>query len=113
MASWMITAVGVAAAVCSMSSFVPQAVKIWRERDAASVSLRMYVVTVAGFSLWAAYGVALGSWPLVGSNLVCLALSAAILVLKLRYGGGDRKKANGRGGDPPRPSPAHLSSGDS
>ncbi|HTK35190.1 MAG TPA: SemiSWEET transporter [Caulobacteraceae bacterium] len=81
----MIDAVGVAAALCSMSSFTPQLVKIWRERDADSVSLRMYVVTVTGFGLWTAYGLLLGSWPLVGSNLVSLGLSAAILVLKLRF----------------------------
>lgn len=83
---YLINAIGVAAAVCSMSSFVPQVVKIWREKHAGSVSLRMYVVTVTGFALWIAYGVALKSWPLVGSNLVCLGLAAAILVLKLRYG---------------------------
>lgn len=76
--------VGIAAAGCSMASFAPQAAKIIREHDAASVSLRMYVVTVIGFSLWSAYGVLLASWPLVGSNLVCLALSGFILILKLR-----------------------------
>ena len=76
---------GVAAALCSMASFVPQVVKIARERDASSVSLRMYVVTVIGFALWAGYGVLLGSWPLVGSNLISLALSAAVLILKLRF----------------------------
>lgn len=83
----LINAIGVLAAVCSMTSFVPQVIKIWREKDASSVSLRMYVVTVAGFSLWAVYGLMQGAWPLVGSNLVCLALAAAILALKLRYGG--------------------------
>jgi MtN3 and saliva related transmembrane protein len=83
-----INAVGVLAALCSMVSFVPQVTKIWRERDASSVSLRMYVVTVLGFSLWTAYGVLLKSWPLVGSNLISLVLSAAILVLKLRFGEG-------------------------
>ena len=82
----LLNLVGTAAALCSMTSFVPQVVKIWRERDASSVSLRMYVVTVTGFALWITYGVMLGSWPLVGSNSVCLALSAAILVLKLRFG---------------------------
>jgi MtN3 and saliva related transmembrane protein len=45
----------------------------------------MYLVTVAGFALWVAYGVMLGSWPLVGSNLVCLALAAWILTLKFRF----------------------------
>ena len=86
MAQLLLNAIGTGAALCSMSSFVPQVVKIWRERDASSVSLRMYVVTVTGFSLWTAYGVMLKSWPLVGSNSVCLMLSAMILALKLRFG---------------------------
>jgi len=81
----LINTVGVAAAACSMASFVPQALKIVRERDATSVSLRMYVVTVLAFALWTSYGFLLKSWPLIGSNLVCLALAGLILCLKLRY----------------------------
>jgi MtN3 and saliva related transmembrane protein len=81
----LIDAVGVGAAVCSMTSFAPQLLKIWRERDAASVSLRMYLVTVAGFSLWIAYGFLIGRWPLVASNAVCLAMAGAVLALKLRF----------------------------
>ena len=77
--------VGTLAALCSMASFTPQIVKIWREKDAASVSLRMYVVTVTGFMLWIAYGVLIGSWPVAASNTVCLALSGAILALKWRF----------------------------
>jgi MtN3 and saliva related transmembrane protein len=80
-----INAVGVSAAICSMGSFVPQAVKIFREHDASAVSVRMYVVTVIGFALWSFYGVLLKSWPLAGSNLVSLSLAALILMLKLRY----------------------------
>jgi MtN3 and saliva related transmembrane protein len=68
-----------------MASFIPQAVKIIRERDASSVSLGMYVVTAIGFALWSTYGVLLRSWPLIGSNLVSLALSGLILFLKIRY----------------------------
>ncbi|MDB5450828.1 MAG: hypothetical protein JWQ52_1956 [Phenylobacterium sp.] len=77
--------VGTGAALCSMTSFGPQIVKIWRERDASSVSLRMYVVTVTGFSLWIAYGVLIQSWPVIGSNVVCLLMAATILVLKWRF----------------------------
>lgn len=77
--------VGTAAALCSMASFTPQILKIWRERDASSVSLRMYVVTVTGFMLWVAYGVLTKSWPVAGSNVVCLVLSAVILGLKWRF----------------------------
>ena len=82
----VVDAIGVAAAACSMASFLPQAIKIWREKDASSISLRMYVVTVAGFSLWIAYGLLIGRWPLVGANTVCLAMAAGILVLKIHFG---------------------------
>ena len=79
--------IGTGAALCSMTSFVPQIVKIVRERDATSVSLRMYAVTVTGFSLWIAYGLMTRAWPVVAANTVCLVLSATILVLKWRLGG--------------------------
>jgi MtN3 and saliva related transmembrane protein len=80
----LINAIGTLAAAGSMASFIPQAAKIIREHDATSVSLRMYVVTRVGFSLWSAYGVLLKSWPLIAANLVCLSLASFILVLKLR-----------------------------
>src|SRR6185312_3402083 len=77
--------IGALAALCSMTSFVPQIVKIWRDRDASEISLRMYLITVTGFSLWIAYGVLTRSWPVAVSNAVCLALSSAILALKWRF----------------------------
>jgi MtN3 and saliva related transmembrane protein len=77
--------VGAGAAICSMSSFMPQLIKIWRERDASSISLRMYVVTVTGFTLWTIYGLLSNSWPVILANAVCLMLSAAILILKWRF----------------------------
>jgi len=77
--------VGTGAALCSMTSFGPQIVKIWRERDASSVSLRMYLVTVTGFSLWILYGVLIDSWPVAVSNVICLAMAATVLALKWRF----------------------------
>ena len=81
----LVNVIGTGAALCSTASFVPQVVKIWREKSGEAVSLRMYVLTVSAFTLWSVYGFMLGSWPLVASNLVSLALSCAILALKLRY----------------------------
>jgi MtN3 and saliva related transmembrane protein len=89
----VVDTVGVGAAVCSMTSFAPQLTKIWRERDASQVSLRMYLVTVTGFVLWTAYGILIGRWPVAVSNAVCLAMSGAVLVLKLRFDrGGSRRE---------------------
>jgi len=86
MSELLANGVGVVAACLSMASFAPQIVKILRERDASAVSTQMYVVTVSGFAVWIAYGVMIGSWPVAGSNIVNLALSGTILVLKQRYG---------------------------
>ncbi|HEX3886183.1 MAG TPA: SemiSWEET transporter [Phenylobacterium sp.] len=85
MSSLVANTVGTAAALCSMTSFAPQIAKIWRDRDAAEVSLAMYLVTVTGFCLWSGYGLIVRSWPVTVSNLVCLAMSAAVLALKWRF----------------------------
>jgi MtN3 and saliva related transmembrane protein len=81
----LINAVGTGAALCSMASFTPQILKIWREKDASSVSLRMFLLTVTAFALWTAYGILLGSWPVAVSNAVCLALSGVVLGLKWKF----------------------------
>jgi MtN3 and saliva related transmembrane protein len=83
---WLINAFGVAAGLCSMSSFVPQIVKMLRERDASGVSLRMYAVTIVGFICWTAYGALSGSWPVMLANAVCLVLVSIIFVLRWRFG---------------------------
>jgi MtN3 and saliva related transmembrane protein len=98
MSSLLIDAVGVAAGLASMASFVPQIVKIVREKDASSVSLRMFAITVTAFVLWTTFGVLTGSWPVAVSNAVCLGLSGTVLALRLRYGG------DGGGGQQVRPS---------
>jgi MtN3 and saliva related transmembrane protein len=83
---WLINAFGVAAGLCSMASFIPQIVKILHDRDASSVSLRMYAVTTVGFICWTAYGVLSNSWPVTLANAVCLCLVVTILFLRLRFG---------------------------
>jgi MtN3 and saliva related transmembrane protein len=68
----IVNAVGTAAGLFSMASFVPQVVKIVREKRAEGVALHTYVLTV--------------------SNAVNLVLSAAILALRWHYGDGDALK---------------------
>jgi MtN3 and saliva related transmembrane protein len=89
--------VGAGAALCSIASFIPQLAKLIRERTAEAVSTRMFALTVTAFSLWAVYGLMLGSWPLVAANLISLGLSGAILLLTLRL--------RGRDAAPSRPAP--------
>jgi MtN3 and saliva related transmembrane protein len=78
-----ITTIGVLAAICSTASFAPQAWKIIKSRETKDISTAMYILTVTGFGLWTAFGIALAQWPLVASNVICFFLSFFILVMKL------------------------------
>ncbi len=78
-----ITLIGYAAATFSMVSFAPQAWKVIRSGDTESISFLTYLVTVAGFALWLAFGLLKSEWPLVVSNSVCFVLSALILTMKV------------------------------
>jgi MtN3 and saliva related transmembrane protein len=86
MSGWWITLLGTAAGLLTTGSFVPQALKAWREGDTGALSLRMYLVMTAAFVLWLGYGLVIGSWPIIVFNVCNLVLSAAILRLKLREG---------------------------
>jgi MtN3 and saliva related transmembrane protein len=77
--------VGTAAALCSITSFTPQMIKIWKTRDASSVSLKTYALTVSCFVLWVAYGVMTGAWPVTFANSCALVMAAGVLVMKWRF----------------------------
>ncbi len=87
-------AIGTAAALFSVSSFVFQIQKIRQTRDASSVSLKTYAFTVTCFVLWIIYGVRLGAWPITLANGAALGMSATVLILKWRYRDGPREEAS-------------------
>ena len=72
-----LTALGLAAATLTTCSFVPQLTRVVRTRSASDLSYGMF----CAFSL----GVLRDDLPVILSNAVTLALSVAILVLKVRY----------------------------
>ena len=77
--------IGYAAAVLTTVAFFPQVLKSWQTRDLSGVSLTMYGLFTAGVALWLAYGVLLGSWPIIIANGLTLTLASVVLVLKLRH----------------------------
>jgi MtN3 and saliva related transmembrane protein len=76
---------GSLAALCTTFCWLPQAVKIIREKRTEGVSLLTQSVFTLGIALWAAYGLLLNNRPLIYANVVTLVFSLAILILKLRY----------------------------
>lgn len=78
--------VGLAAGLLTTIAFVPQALKIWQTRSAKDVSLPTFVAFTIGVALWLAYGILKQEAPIIVWNAVTLALTGAILAMKLRFG---------------------------
>jgi MtN3 and saliva related transmembrane protein len=78
--------IGATGAVLTTLCWLPQAIKVIREKETRALSLLATAAFTIGVVLWLIYGVAIGDWPLIGSNAVTLALMAVILTMKLRYG---------------------------
>ncbi|MDX2167408.1 MAG: SemiSWEET transporter [Deltaproteobacteria bacterium] len=85
-----LNALGFLAATLTTASFIPQLTKVWRTQSAEDLSAGMFSAFSLGILLWLAYGLLRGDLPVIVANSVTLALSLAILALKLRFDRRDR-----------------------
>jgi MtN3 and saliva related transmembrane protein len=86
MASALVETIGALAAILTTLCWVPQALKIIRDRETRAISLTATTLSVLGILLWLIYGLAIADAPLIGSSAVTFAITAAILALKIRHG---------------------------
>lgn len=77
---------GSLAAFITTFCWVPQILKIHRQKKADDISLVTTGALATGIFLWLLYGLLIGSWPLIMANLVSFLFIAAIVGMKLRYG---------------------------
>ena len=82
----LIDSIGVTGAALTTLCWLPQAVKIIRDKETRALSLPGTAAFTIGIALWLVYGLAIDDWPLIGSNAATLVLMAPILAMKLRYG---------------------------
>ncbi|MFH1508109.1 MAG: SemiSWEET transporter [Candidatus Omnitrophota bacterium] len=77
--------VGLIAATLTMTSFIPQVVKIARTKSAQDVSLVTLVQLSFGVLLWMAYGIYRKDPIIIMANFVTLLTLIAALTLYARY----------------------------
>jgi MtN3 and saliva related transmembrane protein len=82
----LIDVIGATGAALTTLCWLPQALKVIRDKETRALSLPATAAFTLGLALWLIYGVAIDDWPLIGSNAASLALMAPILAMKLRYG---------------------------
>lgn len=85
LSSWLVELIGSAAAVLGTLCWLPQSVKVIREKQTAGISLAANLMLLSAVSLWMIYGLMIGSWPLVVANAISTALVSTIVFMKLRY----------------------------
>ena len=84
--SLLVNGIGTVGAALTTLCWLPQALKILRERDTRAISFPANLACAVGVGCWLIYGAALPDWPLIGSSAVTLAFMLVILALKLRHG---------------------------
>jgi len=78
-----VEAIGLLAACLTTGSFLPQAVKVIKTRDTASLSLLMYIAFSLGVFLWLVYGLLRRDVAIIAANVVTLMLAVFILSIKI------------------------------
>jgi MtN3 and saliva related transmembrane protein len=76
--------IGVCAAVLTSLSYIPQVRKAWPRGSTKDLSLHMLIVLTTGLLLWIGYGLLKSDWVIVAANSVGAALSASVLIFKIR-----------------------------
>jgi MtN3 and saliva related transmembrane protein len=78
------TVVGVAAAICTTLSYIPQLKKTWQTGETGDLSLRMLLLLAAGLVLWTIYGLIRADPVIIAANATSLVLLSCIIYFKLR-----------------------------
>jgi MtN3 and saliva related transmembrane protein len=84
-----IDVLGLVAGACTSSSLIPQLVTTLKKKKAEDVSIFMFIVMLTGNALWTYFGVVKSELPIIITNIAALALNAALITLKIKYGKGN------------------------
>lgn len=76
---------GLLAGICTSASLIPQLVKTVKAKKAQDVSLFMFIVLLAGNSLWIYYGFHKSDVAIISTNIFSLTLNIVMLFLKYKY----------------------------
>ena len=82
----LVSLVGVAAAVLTTSSFLPQMIKAYRTKSMHDVSRYLMSMFATGTVLWMVYGIYKSDLVIVGANAIATVFNVVLLFMKFSYG---------------------------
>jgi len=75
--------IGYIAAFCTTAAYFPQAMKVYKTKQARDISLGMYLLMTTGLTAWLVYGLMISSMPIIVANIITLILALYILIVKI------------------------------
>lgn len=82
----MIEYFGYFAGCLTVASFLPQVIRTWKTKQVRDLHLGMFTLLVTASALWVIYGVIIGSWPVILTNVGMVVLNGSIAIAKVRFG---------------------------
>ncbi len=79
------TIIGISAAILTMFAFIPQIIKVLKNKSAKDVSLITLLQLSLGVSLWIAYGMHLKDTAIIMANSITLITLVILLCLYFNY----------------------------
>ncbi len=79
------TYIGLIAGALTTISFLPQVIKVWKTKSARDISFATFSIFFLGTLVWLAYGLEIGSLPVVVANGLIAILVFAVLALKIKF----------------------------
>lgn len=65
---------------------LPQLIKTIKTKEVSDLSIYIFLMLVAGNSLWTYYGFLLKDTPIIATNIFSVLLNLSMLILKIKYG---------------------------
>jgi MtN3 and saliva related transmembrane protein len=78
--------IGYIGAFFTTGAYLPQVIKVVREKHTQSISLVMYVMSTIGIMFWIVYGLMVGSPSIIVANALILSMVLVIIRMKLKHG---------------------------
>ena len=75
---------GYLAALLTTLSFFPQALRVIKTNDTKAISLKMYLMFVAGIFFWLIYGILIAKPAIIIANFITIILAGFILIKKIQ-----------------------------
>lgn len=76
---------GLAAAIITTFTFLPQVIKVWKEKSAKNVSSLMFIIAITNEILWIGYGLLRNDWIIIATNAVLMIMAIMILYFKQKF----------------------------